>query len=174
MRSLARSSRRACAPGRPAAAWRRRPRWTRRRWRSIRAPAGALGRYVPLVFRVGAALAGWALLRIHEGPAGTDAALLDLRAREPSEAIYTWMASEAAVHAAGFGPGLLVAGTTCPEVAAALRANRFRAIGTAPVHYWAKDGAPLEAPVAFGLHWGDETILPYPTERWNDAKRRAQ
>jgi hypothetical protein len=144
------------------------PVWTPEYLAWLAAGSPAFGRYVPLVFRSGDALAGWALLRIHAGPAGTDAALVDLRAREPSEATYAWMASEAAVHAARFGPGLLIAGTTDPQLAAALRANRFRPIGTAPVHYWEKSGAPLDAPVVFGLHWGDEPLLPYP-EQWNDG-----
>jgi hypothetical protein len=51
------------------------------------------------------------------------------------------MISETAVHAAGLGPGLLSAGTSCPHVAAGLRANRFRPIGDGPIHYWSKDGA---------------------------------
>jgi hypothetical protein len=135
----------------------------------LAAGSPAFGRYEPLVFRIAGALAGWALLRIHAGPAGTDAALVDLRAREPSAELYAWMVSEAAVRAARFGPGLLMAGTTCPELSAALRRSRFREVSTAPVHYWAKDGAPLDAPVVFGLHWGDEPLLPYPSERWNDG-----
>jgi hypothetical protein len=79
------------------------------------------------------------------------------------------MVSEAAVRAAGFGPGLLTAGTSCPHLAGALRANRFRPIGRAPIHYWSKHEAPLEAPVVFGAHWGDEPVVPYPAERWNDG-----
>jgi hypothetical protein len=143
------------------------PRWTPEYLRWLAAGSPAFGRYQPLVFRVGGRLAGWALLRIHEGARGREADLLDVRARERGEGVYTWLVSEAAVYAAGLGPGLLTAGTSCPFVAAALRANRFRLLGGAPVHYWSRDGAPLEAPVVFGAHWGDETLVPYPTG-WPD------
>jgi len=145
------------------------PGWTAAYLAWLAAGSPALGRYLPLVFRVGDALAGWALLRIHPGPDGLEATLLDVRAREPSAALYTWMVSEVAVRAAGFGPGLLSAGTTCPQLDAALRANGFRIVGDAPIHYWSKDGAPLDAPVVFGAHWGDETVLPYPRGGWNDG-----
>ena len=36
----------------------------------------------------------------------------------------------------------------------------------APIHYYAQDGAPPDAPVVFGAHWGDEPILPYPASDW--------
>lgn len=150
-------------PGRRGSA----PHWTPEYLRWLSAGSPALGRYLPLAFHSGGTLAGWALLRVYEGVRGREAALLDVRAREPGEAVYTWMVSEAAVHAARLGPGLLTAGTTCPFVEAALRANRFRPLGGAPIHYWSRDGAPLEAPVVFGAHWGDETLVPYPVE-WPD------
>jgi hypothetical protein len=139
------------------------PLWTPAYLRWLAAGSPAYGTYLPLCFRDGEALAGWALLRVYEGARGREATLLDVRAREPGEAIYTWMVSAAAVHAARLGPGLLAAGTCCPLVAAALRANRFRPIGSAPIHYWSRDGAPLEAPVVFGAHWGDEPLVPHPT-----------
>jgi hypothetical protein len=115
---------------------------------------------------VAEALVGWALLHIYEGQNGRDAALLDVRASQPSDALYTWMVSEIAVRTAGLGCGLLTAGTSCPHVEAALRANRFQAIAPAPIHLWSRDGAALEAPIVFGAHWGDETLLPYPTSGW--------
>ena len=71
---------------------------------------------------------------------------------------------EVAVRAARLGAGLLTAGTSCAFVEAALRANRFRPIGSNPIHYWSRDAVPLEAPIVFGAHWGDETLVPYPTE----------
>jgi hypothetical protein len=140
------------------------PVWTPPYLAWLRAGAPAFGRYLPLCFRIGEALAGWALLRVYDGARGREAALLDVRAKEPSAALYAWLVSEAAVFAARLGPGLLSAGTSCPLVEAGLRANRFRPIGDGPIHYWAKDGAPLEAPVVFGQHWGDETLVPYPAE----------
>ena len=145
------------------------PLWTTAYLAWLAAGEPALGRFIPIVFSVAEALAGWALLRIFESPTGRGAALLDLRAREPSAALYTWMVSEVAVRAADFGPGLLTAGTSCPHLESGLRANRFRAIGSDPIHYRSRDGAPLEAPVVFAAHWGDATVLPYPAERWNDG-----
>ena len=139
------------------------PIWTSEYLAWLAAGSPAMGRYVPLEFRVGLALVGWALLRIFDVADGRDAALLDVRAREPSDALYTWMVSEIAVRVAGDGCGLLTAGTSCPHVEAALRANRFHAFTPAPIHYWSRDGAALEAPVVFGAHWGDEPLLPYPT-----------
>jgi hypothetical protein len=131
-------------------------------WLSSASPK--MGRYVPFEFRVGGSLVGWALLRIYDSAGGRDAALLDVRARVPGDAIYTWMVSELAVHARGEGCGLLTSGTSCPHVAAAMRANRFHSFTPAPIHYFAQDGATLETPVVFGAHWGDEPILPYPSE----------
>ena len=83
----------------------------------------------------GGALVGWALLRSYDSGGGRDAALLDVRAREPGDALYTWMVSEIAVRARAEGCGLLTAGTSCPHVAAGLRANRFHAFTPAPIHY---------------------------------------
>jgi len=142
------------------------PIWTPEYLAWLAAGSPALGRYLPLTFRVGGALVGWALLHVYEGQNGRDAALLDVRARQSSDALYTWMVSEIALRAAASGCGLLTAGTSCPHVEAALRANRFRTLVPAPIHYWSSDGAVLDAPVVFGAHWGDETILPYPTGGW--------
>ncbi|MGH7287062.1 MAG: hypothetical protein ACREI8_03490, partial [Myxococcota bacterium] len=139
------------------------PIWTSAYLAWLAAGSPAFGHYLPLQFRSGEALVGWALLRSFEGSRGRDAALLDLRAREPREALYTWMVSEVAVRAAALGAGLLSAGTSCPEIEAALRANRFRPLESSPIQYWSRDGAPLDAPVVFGAHWGDELLLPYPT-----------
>ena len=142
------------------------PIWTPAYLSWLGAGSPAMGRYVPLEFRAGGALVGWALLRIYETASGRDAALLDVRARVPSDATYTWLVSEIAVYARREGCGLLTAGTSCPHVEAGLRANRFHAFTPAPIHYAANDGAVLEAPVVFGAHWGDEPILPYPTGEW--------
>ena len=50
------------------------PLWTPAYLAWLAAGSPASGRYVPLVFRIGEALAGWALLRVHEAP-GRNAAL---------------------------------------------------------------------------------------------------
>ncbi len=139
------------------------PIWTREYLDWLAAGPPAMGRYATFAFRVDGTLVGWALLRVYDAAGGRDAALLDVRARRPSDALYTWMVSEIAVRAAGFGAGLLSAGTSCPHVEAGLRANRFHAFTPAPIHYWSRDAVELEAPVVFAAHWGDEPILPYPT-----------
>ena len=161
-----RCSRRACGARRAAPASRRRRRCPRRRSRSTRGPAAAAarrsgrrptspgsrparprtGRYLPLVFRVGEALAGWALLRVHEAPRPQRGAARPARARAGRGALHLDGVGGRACARPRFGPGLLTAGTSCPHLESALRANRFRAIGSAPIHYWSRDGAPLEAP----------------------------
>ena len=142
------------------------PIWTPEYLAWLAAASPALGCFVPLEFRVGGSLVGWALVRSYEVEGGRDAALLDVRARVPSDAIYTWMISEIAVRARAEGCGLIKSGTSCPHVAAGMRANRFFSFGPAPIHYYAQDGALLEAPVVFGVNWGDDPILPYPTGAW--------
>jgi hypothetical protein len=142
------------------------PIWTPEYLAWLASASPAMGRYVPLEFRAGGSVVGWALLRTYDSANGRDAALLDVRARAPSAAIYTWMISEIAVRARAEGCGLLTAGTTCPHAAAGMRANRFFGFTPAPIHYFSQDGAALEVPVVFGAHWGDEPILPYPMGGW--------
>ena len=142
------------------------PIWTPEYLAWLAAASPAMGRFTPYEFRVGGELVGWALLRSYDSAGGRDIALLDVRAREPSDAIYTWMISEIAVRARDPGIGLLTAGTSCPHVAAGMRANRFFTFTPAPIHYYAQDDAPLDAPIVFGAHWGDEPILPYPASDW--------
>lgn len=132
-----------------------------------------IGHYLPLYFTIADELVGWALLRFFDTSLGSEVALLDLRARTPDAALYTWMVSEVAVRAAADAPGFLTAGTTCPELAAGLRRNHFRPVGSAPIHWYAKQHLSLEAPIVFGSHWGDEPLVPYPTHWWEPgAKRR--
>jgi hypothetical protein len=142
------------------------PVWTPDALAWLAAGSPGFGRYQPLRFLIGGVTEGWALLRFFDGPNGREAALLDVRARNPGADRYTWMLSECAVFAAAQGPGLLTAGTSCPEVEASLRRLRFRALGSAPIHCFARHGAVLEGPVVFGAHWGDEPITPYPTSGW--------
>ena len=145
------------------------PIWTPAFLRWLGAGFPGIGHYLPLYFAVGDVLVGWALLRLFDTPLGPEAALLDLRAGETDQALYTWMVSEVALRAAGFAPGFLTAGTTCPALAAALRRNRFRAVGLAPIHWYSKQEPPLEAPIVFGSHWGDEPLVPYPIGWWNSG-----
>ncbi len=148
-------------PGRRGTA----PIWTPAYLAWLAAASPRMGRFTPLEFRAEGALVGWALLRSYDAPGGRDFALLDVRAKTPGDAIYTWMISEIAVRARDAGCALLSAGTSCPHVAAGFRANRFQSFTPAPIHYYAQDGAAPDAPVVFGSHWGDEPILPYP-ESW--------
>jgi hypothetical protein len=143
------------------------PIWTPAflRWLGVGFPG--IGHYLPLYFAIGDELAGWALLRLFDTPLGPEAALIDLRASKPDASLYTWMVSEVALRAAAFGSGFLSAGTTCPELAAALRRNHFRGVGLVPIHWYSKQEPRLEAPILFGSHWGDELLLPYPTTWWD-------
>ncbi len=142
------------------------PIWTREYLAWLASASPALGRFVPYEFRAGGSLLGWALLRSYDTEQGRNAALLDVRARVPGDAVYTWMISELAVRARAEGCGLLAAGTSCPHVAAGMRANRFQSFTPAPIHYASHAGVALEAPIVFGAHWGDEPILPYPKSDW--------
>ncbi len=147
------------------------PIWTQEFLRWLTAGFPGMGHFIPLYFAVGDSLVGWALLRIFATASGTEATLLDVRAREPD--LYTWMISEAALRAAGFGPGFLSAGTTCAAVEQALRRNRFRPSGTAPIHFGSSQRKGLPEPIVFGNHWGDEPLVPYPTSWWDDPPRDA-
>ena len=142
------------------------PVWTREYLAWLMASRPAMGRYVPFVFRVSGALVGWALLAQLPGR-GRTRRRADRRPRERAERrpLHVDGLGDRGARARG-GLGLLSAGTSCPHVAAALRANRFHAFTPAPIHYFAQDGTALEAPVVFGAHWGDEPILPYPTSEW--------
>ncbi len=145
------------------------PHWSAEYVRWLAAGFAGMGHYLPLYFAIDDELAGWALLRVYSSENGRQAALLDVRAREPDPELHTWMVSEAAARAAGLGAGLLSAGTSCPHVEAALHRNRFRRLGSDPIHVWSKDGASLDEPIVFGAHWGDETLVPYPTSWWEAA-----
>jgi hypothetical protein len=78
------------------------------------------------------------------------------------------MISEAALAAAGLGARFLTAATTCPAVAAGLRRNRFREGEASPIHFFSADREGLGEPIVFGAHWGDNTLVPYPTRWWDD------
>jgi hypothetical protein len=143
------------------------PVWTEDLLRWLGAGFPGIGHFVPLYFAVGTALVGWALVRIQTSGGECNASLLDVRCREAEdEDLYTWMVSEAALRASGFAPGLLTAATTSPVVEAALRRNRFRFSDTAPIHFGSEQRKGLGEPVVFGAHWGDEPLVPYPTEWW--------
>lgn len=142
------------------------PVWTPELVRWLQTGFPTMGHYLPLYFAIGRDLAGWALLRVFEGAVGREAQLLDVRAREDDEGLYAWMVSEAVARAAGLGAGMLVTGTTLPTLERALRRNRFRPAGSAPIHCYGGLEAGLEEPAVFAAHWGDEPLVPYPSGAW--------
>jgi hypothetical protein len=77
------------------------------------------------------------------------------------------MVSEASCAAAGFQPDVLAGYATHPDLAQALRRNRFRASGSSPIHYWSRD-RELRGPLWFCGSWGDGPLLPYPARWWGD------
>jgi hypothetical protein len=149
------------------------PHWTAAYAHWLAAAFPGFGHYLPLYFARGDALVGWTLLRIYTGENGCEAALLDVRACEPDPELYTWLISEAALRAEGLGAGLLLAATSCAHVETAFRRNRFRMLRSDPIHFYSKAGVGLDEPIVFGSHWGDETLVPYPTTEW-DVRRPPQ
>ena len=138
----------------------------------LAAGSPGFGHYLPLEFRSGEALVGWALLRSYDGPSGREAALLDVRAREPSERSTPGWSPRSRVRAAGLGAGLLLGRHAVAHVEAALRAQPLPHARAGPIHYWSQRRRALEAPVVFGSHWGDEPLVPYPDERAGPEPRR--
>jgi len=105
-------------------------------------------------------LAGWTLSRVYGTNEGRRAALLDVYAPRPSPAVYSWMISETAAFLARSKPDLVRARATCPLLAEALRANRFRRVGPeVPIHTWPP---PLRAKAPhITLNHADEPLRPY-------------
>lgn len=150
------------------------PLWTHELLDWLIAGFPAAGHYLPLCFSRGDALVGWALLRIHAGSPGCDAELLECFAPQPDADLYTWMVSEAATIAAGFGPGRLGAQTTCPLLGAALRRNRFALSRTNPMQLWWPGREGFPAPIAAGSNTNDSAILAMPERWWSDPPRAAE
>jgi hypothetical protein len=144
------------------------PLWTDAHLRWLLAGFPAAGHFVPLAFAIDERLVGFALLRVHEAARGRAAELVEVFAPEPSADLYTWMISEAATRAAGFGPEFVSATTTCPLVEQALRRNRFLRTGTAPVQFRLGEGDALPEPLFVGSNTGDTPILHFPERWWGD------
>lgn len=144
------------------------PLWRRDQLHWMAQGYPGLGHYPLLYFARGEELAGFALLRIHETPeSGRVARILDLFAPEPDADLLTWMVSEATCLAAGYRPDYVAGYATHPALGAAFGRNRFRAGGSAPIHYWSRD-RELAAPLWFCGSWGDGPLLPYPARWWGE------
>jgi hypothetical protein len=149
------------------------PVWTDALLRWLGAGFPGAGAFVPLYFSIGERLVGFTLTRIYRNDGGCDAEILEVFALEPSVELYTWMISESAVRAAGFGPSIVATSTTSPEVEAALKRNHFLQSSSAPVHVRVPDGAALPEPLRIGSNTGDAALVPF-VERWWDAPATAR
>jgi len=125
-----------------------------------------LGHFVTLYFARGDELAGWSLLRVFAQAGGAAAQLVDLFAPEPDAELFTWMVAETSAAAAGLRADVLTAYTTSPELALALRRNRFRAGEGLPIHWWDRSRDALPGPLFFGGQWGDIPLRPFPEKWW--------
>ncbi len=141
------------------------PAWTLDQLRWLGAGFPGVGQWLTLYFARSDELLGLALVRIHSSEGGCSAQLVEVFAPQPDPDLYGWMISEAVHRAAAWDPELITAGTSCPVAQGALTRCRFRAGEELPIHYWHRDGRPLETPIRFVLNWGDAPLLPYP-ERW--------
>jgi GNAT superfamily N-acetyltransferase len=144
------------------------PLWTDAMLRWLTAGFPGVGHFLPLYFSIRERLVGFALVRVYEGAAGAAAEIVELFAAEPSEELYTWMVSEAATRAAGFGVELVATSTTLPAVEAALRRNHFVHGSNAPVHFFLRPGEELSTPLAIGSNTGDTAILDFVERWWGD------
>jgi hypothetical protein len=141
------------------------PHWTLEQLRWLCAGFPGLGHFSVLYFARGDALAGWSLLRVFPSGGGVNAQIVDLFAPEPDAELFAWMVAETSAVAAGFRADVLTAYTTSPELALALRRNRFRAGSGLPIHWWDRERESLPGPLFFGGQWGDTPLRPFP-ERW--------
>jgi hypothetical protein len=144
------------------------PQWSPEFLRWLCAGFAGLGHFTALYFARGDELTGWSLLRVFPQPGGCAAQIVDLFAPEPDAELFSWMVAETAAVAAGFRADVLTAWSTSPELALALRRNRFRASEALPIHWYDRERAALPAPLFFGGQWGDIPLRPFP-ERWFDA-----
>jgi hypothetical protein len=129
------------------------------RWLAAGYPS--TGSFAFLYFVDGSTLLGWAATRTYDGPAGREAAILDLYASPAGAETYTWMVSEAACWLEAGQPRVIRARASCRLLQAALAANRFRPAAEVPVHTWPAN-LPADLRWHFTLNHTDEPLRPYP------------
>jgi hypothetical protein len=143
------------------------PLWSTPRLQWLATAHPAAGHFVPLYFARRGELLGWALLRVYAADAGgTGAELVEIMNPRADPELYVWQVAEAAGLAAAFGAARIGAATACPALATALRANRFAAAGTLPIHTWRLPELP--APRLLGSNTRDTALLPYAARWWGD------
>jgi hypothetical protein len=145
--------------------------WSRERLRWMASGFAGAGHFVPLYFARGERLLGWALLRLAPGEADCVAELVDLLEPSADAELYAWMIGEVVRVARGFGAERIGASTSCPAVAAALRAHRFADAGPLPIHVWPPARADLPGPLLLGSNTRDTAIHPLPERWWGDPLR---
>ncbi len=119
-----------------------------------------------LHFRVGGALRGWGMTRVHVTKHGLQGSILELFAPGADASLHRWMVSEAAVSMLGERPRRIVARASDPQLQHALTASGFRHAGSdAPVRTWPKFGPERPHSPYFTLLHSDAPILPYHGER---------
>lgn len=145
------------------------PTWRFEHLHWLSAGFASTGCFVPLYFARGEELLGWSLARVYDTPQGRQAQIVDLFAPDPDADLFTWMVSETTFALAGWRPDVINALTTSPELAEALRRNRYRAGVSLPIHLWDREERPLPEPLFFGGQWGDTALRPFPSAWWSDA-----
>ena len=121
-----------------------------------------IGRYGYLLFHGGERLLGWALTREFETRDGPEGKLVEIFAPAADARLYTWMVSEATTAMATQGVRRIRACASCPQLQAALLANRFRPdVETLPVFTWGP-GELAVGRIHVTLDHADEPFLPYP------------
>jgi hypothetical protein len=119
------------------------------------------GAYRYWYFTVKDQLRGWAVTRLHEMEEGCEASIIEIFAPNPDVALYEWMISELSARLAADRPRVIRARTTCPILAAALRANRYRSGFPVPVHTWPKL-PDASRRLHFTMNHTDTPFRPYP------------
>lgn len=137
------------------------PLWTAEILRWLTGGFPTIGHFVPLSFFVGGQLVGWALLRIYPTATGSGAEIVECFAPQPEAGLHTWMVSEVATVAAGFGVEALHTQTACPSLRAALVANHFVRSGSNPVQIFWPGRDALPGPIAAGSNTNDNALVPW-------------
>jgi hypothetical protein len=122
------------------------------------------GHFGHLVFALDGRVRGWVMTRTYATETGPEAAIVEIFAPRPDEALYTWMVSEAAVALMVARPRRIHARASCPVLQAALHANHFRALPADPLHLWPKGAWDHGGPLHITLGHSDAPLRPYACE----------